>query len=96
LIDEADAITYLMSTVHDATEVNMNDDGNIADKSDNNPTNSAPEPRKVQDISPGDDATKRSHDSIMHSGHKVHPSKLQKMNFPTCQKVSQGYTEAQL
>jgi hypothetical protein len=57
LLNEADDITHLMSTVHDATEVDMNDNGNIADDSGNNPTNSAPEPRKVQDISPGEDAT---------------------------------------
>ncbi len=36
LLDEAEDITHLMSTVHDTTEVDMNDNGNNADNSGNN------------------------------------------------------------
>jgi hypothetical protein len=47
-----------------------------------NPAQSAPEPRNVQQSSSGEDATKRSHDSIVYTGHKVHPYKIQRMNNP--------------
>jgi hypothetical protein len=59
---------------------NIPDSDNIADDSGHNPTQSAPEPHKAQEFSLGEDAAKRSHDSIVHTGHKVHPSKVQKMN----------------
>ena len=32
----------------------------------------------IHDIAHGDNATKRSHDTIVHTGHKVHPSKSQR------------------
>jgi hypothetical protein len=80
LLEETSDLTHLMSTVHNATEVDMNDNGNNADNAGDNPPNSSPETRQIQEFSIGDDASKRTHDRIVHEGHKVHPSKVQRMN----------------
>ena len=57
------------------------------------PAQSAPEPRNVQQSSSGEDATKRSHDSIVHAGHRVHPSKVQRMNNPAVAQEELPVTE---
>jgi hypothetical protein len=80
LLEETSDLTHLMSTVHSSTEVDMNDNGNNADSAGDNPPISAQEAHNVQEISNGDDAIKRNHDSIVHEGHKVHSSKVQRMN----------------
>jgi hypothetical protein len=56
------------------------DGNNIVDDTGFNPLQSSPEPRNVQESFSGEDAAKRSHDSIVHTGHRVRPSKVQKMN----------------
>ncbi len=50
--------------------------GNNADGDGDNP------PNNTQDSSNGEDAGKRerNHDSIVHEGHSVHPSQVQRMN----------------
>ncbi len=66
---------------HDHKDQDTFDGDNIAEDSGPNPVQNAPEPRKVQDSSSGEDVTKRSYDSIVNTGHRVHPSKVQKMNI---------------
>jgi hypothetical protein len=80
LLDETSDLTHHMSTVHNTTEDDMNDNGNNADSAGANSPISAQEARSAQEISNGDDASKRNHDSIVHEGHKVHPYKVQRMN----------------
>ncbi len=82
LLDETRDINQLMtdSHEHDHKDQDTFDGDNIADDSGFNPWQSAPAPRNVQESSSGEDATKRSHDSIVHTGHRVHPPKVQKMN----------------
>jgi hypothetical protein len=82
LLDETRDINQLMINIHehDHKDQDTFDGDNIADDSGPNPMQSAPEPRKVHESPSGEDATKRSHDCIVHTGHRVHPSKVQKMN----------------
>jgi hypothetical protein len=84
LLDETRDINQLMTNSHERNHKDQDTftDENIAGDSGYHPAQSASESRNVQQSFSGEDATKRSHDSIVYTGHKIHPSKAQRMNKP--------------
>jgi hypothetical protein len=95
LLDETREVNQLLTHSQELEHKDHGnwDGGNIAEDSGYHPAQSAPEPRKGQQSSSGEDATKRSHDSIVHTGHKVHPSKVQRMNNPALAQKELPVTE---
>jgi hypothetical protein len=94
LLNEVDETVEYLKT-HSGVEVDYGqEDGEIAEEALNN-TNFAPHStfvvpyperhgarladKVIQEIAPNENVTKRSHNTIVHIGHKTHPSKSQRI-----------------
>jgi hypothetical protein len=81
LLQEVDETTEYVKT-HSGVEVDYSqEDGEIAEEAIDN-ASVAPKRRAdkaIPNIAPNESAAKRSHNTIVHTGHKTHPSKSQRV-----------------